>query len=195
MSKNFLQIKLGMFLFIILIGALVYYGMQADADSGPLISPNLPAISAQTKASGCVAKDGLPDLACTPGAVFPEATKETVCTVGYTKTVRDVSTTDKNNIYASYGITSHKTGEYEVDHQVPLELGGSNEYANLWPEAAEPVPGCHEKDIVENYLHAKVCDGTISLSDAQKQIAFDWRTVYNKIRYSQDATKYKYTAY
>jgi hypothetical protein len=28
-------------------------------------------------------------------------------------------------------------GAYEVDHLIPLELGGDNVIANLWPEAAE----------------------------------------------------------
>lgn len=40
--------------------------------------------------------------------------------------------------------------------------GGSNNIANLWPEAASPKPGFHEKDQVENYLHDQVCSGAIS---------------------------------
>ncbi len=42
----------------------------------------------------------------------------------------------------------------EVDHLTPLEdltpleVGGSNDLANQWPEAAEPRPGFHEKDQV-----------------------------------------------
>ena len=31
-----------------------------------------------------------------------------------------------------------------------LELGGSNDIKNLWPEAALPTPGFHEKDAVED---------------------------------------------
>ena len=52
----------------------------------------------------------------------------------------------KEQVYAEYGIVSHTTGEYEVDHFVPLELGGSNDISNLFPEAASPKPGFHEKD-------------------------------------------------
>jgi len=44
-------------------------------------------------------------------------------------------------VYAEYGIVERSPGEYEVDHDVPLELGGSNDIANLWPEAAAPPPG------------------------------------------------------
>ena len=44
-------------------------------------------------------------------------------------------------VYREYGIVERTTGEYEVDHLVALEDGGSNDIANLWPEAAEPRPG------------------------------------------------------
>jgi hypothetical protein len=60
-------------------------------------------------------------------------------------------------MYAEYGIAERTTGEYEVDHLVPLEIGGGNDIANLWPQAAAPPPGFHEKDRVENYLHDQVC--------------------------------------
>ena len=61
-----------------------------------------------------------------------------------------------------------------------LEAGGSNDIANLWPEAAEPRPGFHEKDQVENYLHDQVCAGTMSLLDAQRAIATNWLDVYRQ---------------
>src|SRR5437867_11473696 len=53
-----------------------------------------------------------------------------------------------------YGIKRRFNGrDGEVDHLVSLELGGSNSTANLFPEAASPVPGSHEKDRLENELH------------------------------------------
>lgn len=134
-----------------------------------------------TKSSGCVAHNGLQDSACTPGAIISTATKEQICQSGYAKSVRNVPTSEKDQVYAEYGITHHATGEYEVDHLVSLELGGSNDIANLWPEAASPKPGFHEKDKVENYLHDEVCTGVISLKEAQIQIATNWLTVYNQM--------------
>ncbi len=53
--------------------------------------------------------------------------------------------------------------------------------ANLWPEAAKPRPGYHEKDRVENFLHKQVCDGKMSLEEAQKQIATNWLDVYKRL--------------
>jgi hypothetical protein len=134
-----------------------------------------------TKTSGCTARNGLPDSACTPGAIFVTATTDQICLSGYSSSVRDVSTAEKDQVYAEYGVVSRSVGEYEVDHLVPLEIGGSNDVANLWPEPANPRPGFHEKDQVENYLHDQVCNGTISLQQAQEQIATNWLDVYNRV--------------
>jgi hypothetical protein len=135
----------------------------------------------RSKTSECVTKGGLPDSACTPGAIFSTATREEICASGYARSVRDVTEQEKNQVYAEYGITSHRTGEYEVDHLVSLELGGSNDIANLWPEAASPRPGFHEKDQVENYLHDQVCSGAMPLAQAQEQIATNWLAIYEKM--------------
>jgi hypothetical protein len=60
----------------------------------------------------------------------------------------------------------------ELDHLIPLELGGSNDLSNLWVEAG-PVP--NPKDAVEHRLHNEVCAGQITLHLAQERIAADWR--------------------
>ncbi len=135
----------------------------------------------QTKTSGCAASGGLQDKACTPGDILSNATKNEICQPGYSRNVRNVPTSEKNKVYAEYGITHHSAGEYEVDHLVSLELGGSNNISNLWPEAASPKPGFHEKDKVENWMHDQVCSGAISLQDAQVQIATDWLSVYQRM--------------
>ncbi|MDQ2888444.1 MAG: HNH endonuclease [Chloroflexota bacterium] len=140
-----------------------------------------PRFGVQTKTSGCQAHNALPDSACTPGAIFSTATKAKICVSGYARTVRNVPTSVKDQAYAEYGITHHSTGQYEVDHLVSLELGGSNDIANLWPELASPKPGFHEKDKVENYLHDQVCSGAISLQKAQAEIATNWLGVYNQM--------------
>jgi hypothetical protein len=146
---------------------------------------NVPTIGTRTKSSGCISQNALPDKDCTPGAIIAEATKEQICVSGYSQSVRNVSEKTKNEVYASYNITSHPTGAYEVDHLISLELGGSNDISNLWAEPANPKPGFHEKDKVENYLHKQVCDGKISLQDAQIEIANDWLPVYNQLLSSQ----------
>lgn len=135
----------------------------------------------QTKTTGCRAHNGLPDSACTPGAIFPTATTDQICQTGYSSSVRNVPYSEKQQAYDEYGIASHYSGQYEVDHLIPLELGGSNDISNLWPELASPTPGFHEKDQVENYLHDQVCSGAMSLHEAQVEISTNWLNVYNRM--------------
>jgi hypothetical protein len=137
--------------------------------------PAAPALGRPTKSTACQVRGQLPDPACTPGAIFAGATVSQVCTPGYSSSVRNVPESLKLSVYAEYGIESHVSGSYEVDHLVSLELGGSNSIANLWPEVS---PGFHQKDEIENRLHDAVCAGRVSLRAAQLQIARDWRHTF-----------------
>lgn len=119
-----------------------------------------------------------PDPRCTPGAIDRAVTKEnidqTICKSGYTATVRPpVSITSKFKMKTKiwYGMPTNVAGEY--DHLIPLELGGSSDTRNLW---VEPGPIPNPKDKVENRLHKMVCAGSLSLIQAQEEIASDWTT-------------------
>ena len=69
----------------------------------------------------------------------------------------------------------------EIDHIVSLELGGSNDIANLYPEKANAHPGYHVKDKLENKLHDLVCDRTMTLRSVQRQITANWQVLYKKV--------------
>ena len=144
--------------------------------------------------SSCKINGTYPDHACTPGAVFADAAMADTCVVGYTATVRNVSAKTKKQVFEEYGMTyPQPAGAYEVDHFIPLALGGSNDIANLFPEAALPVPGFHEKDIVEVFLQEEVCSGRATLGAVQKQISSDWLIVYKNIPFEKiQAIKKKY---
>ena len=172
--------------FAYLLQACAPETVQPPAPAAPTVAPPPPGaggltLGKRTKTSGCVSANGLPDAACTPGAIFPSATVDQVCRPGYSTSVRDVPPEEKNQVYAEYGITSHSPGQYEVDHLISLELGGSNDIANLWPEPADPRPGFHEKDKVENYLHDQICTGRMTLPQAQSLIATNWLSVLPNI--------------
>lgn len=120
----------------------------------------------------------LPDSSLTPGATLP-VILAALCQSGYTKTVRDVPQSEKNAIYAEYGVVSHKPYEYEIDHLISLELGGSNDPKNLWPQSYVTKPwNAHVKDKLENKLHLEVCASRLSLSAAQGMISVDWEKAY-----------------
>jgi hypothetical protein len=155
---------------------------SSSSSSGSGTSTNtVPDWGVQTKTTGCQVNGPLQDKACTPGDIIKTATKAQICVPGYSSKIRNVPQSEKNQVYASYGIMSHRAGQYEVDHLVSLELGGSNDISNLWPEAASPKPGFHEKDKVENYLHDQMCSGQMTLTQAQIAIATNWLAVYNSM--------------
>ena len=153
-------------------------------------SPGIVATDEQLAAGQCSAKvvdaatgEYLPDPACTPGAADPAVTQEnidsTICTSGYTATVRPPAS-DTNKVKAEslreYGQVAVKTTEY--DHLISLELGGTNSVSNLWPEPnkANATGTTNPKDAVENTLHRAICAHKVTLSAAQNAIAHNWVT-------------------
>lgn len=157
-------------LFLVIAAVLFYRSRQTP--------PAAPASTASTATAHHVGDPSLYPPAEAPGAVDPTVTQEnigsTICVSGYTKTVRPpVKYTSrlKRVRMAEYNLAG-RASDYELDHMVPLELGGCPDCeANLW---MEPWPDAREKDRVENYLHRQVCDGDVPLAQAQKMIMNDW---------------------
>jgi hypothetical protein len=129
----------------------------------------------------------IPDPKCTPGAINPTITIEMIQDGTFsTKCVRSQGTSaaEKASMYEFYGISRPlqnygETQSCELDHLVPLDLGGADTLDNIWPQCGPPsVPLTQRyfklKDMVEIYLLKQVRDGKISLSDAQRGIAGDW---------------------
>lgn len=120
-----------------------------------------------------------PNAAMTPGAVM--TTDANVVCHRSTQSVRNVPESEKLAVYREYGITEHRPGQYEIDHLISLELGGSNDISNLWPQSYVTQPwNAHVKDHLENRLHALVCAGKLNLGDAQHAIATDWIAAYKQ---------------
>ena len=146
---------------------------------------------ARTKTSGCLAHDGLPDPACTPGAIDARVGQanlaQTICRSGYTRTVRPprgVTDEIKRRAIRAYGAYAGTDPRgYELDHLISLELGGAPaDEANLWPEARDGpqrARGSEAKDAVENFLHDQICRGRMTLADGQRAIATNWIAVYD----------------
>jgi hypothetical protein len=120
----------------------------------------------------------LPDPNLTRGEVLT-MTRSVVCVPGYASTVRNVPDSEKEAVYARYGIP-HLPYAHEVDHLISLELGGSNAITNLWPEPYQGRWGARTKDTLENRLHDLVCAGHLSLVRAQRLEATNWVAAYRR---------------
>ncbi|MGZ2749904.1 hypothetical protein [Burkholderia stagnalis] len=132
----------------------------------------------------------MPDAHMTPGALNPEVTQanihSTICVKGYTRTIRpDEQYTErlKREQIAAYGYSDRRLRDYEEDHLVSLELGGSpTDPRNLWPQPHHVMGGwgSYAKDRLENELNHLVCRGKLPLADAQSMIARDWIATYKR---------------
>ena len=139
-------------------------------------------ISPRTKTSHC--KLGAnPDRACSPGAYSSGLTRAVLCSSSFhTSAIRNVPESEKFAVEAEYGIKpGHYGSALEIDHIVALELGGSNDIANLYPEKLNAAPGYKVKDRLENKAHALVCAGAMTLRAAQVGIATNWQALYKRV--------------
>lgn len=139
-------------------------------------------LAPRTKTSDCRLGPN-PDRACSPGAIYSGLTQSVICSSTFhTSLVRDVPASEKHEIEREYGLApkSYRLA-LEIDHITPLELGGSNDVANLYPERAAPAPGFRVKDRLENRVHSLVCSGQMTLRVAQMAIATDWQALYERV--------------
>jgi hypothetical protein len=164
--------------------AAVALAAAASVSAAPRKDAGAPVLLAkQTRASGCLLA-AVPDRRCSPGAYAKKLTQRVVCAESFrTSDYRNVSTATKHAVEVAYGMTPKSYGStLEIDHIVSLELGGSNDPANLFPEQASPAPGYRVKDRLENRLHALVCkEHAMTLRQAQRRIAKDWRGLYERV--------------
>jgi hypothetical protein len=133
----------------------------------------------------------MPDKKLTPGATDPAVTqatvKTTICVAGYTGTVRSVGEAEKKQVMERYGLPAADLAKVEIDHFISLEIGGSNDITNLWPQYYKAARGqkgylgARQKDVVETALHRAVCSGKMTLAEAQEEIRI-WPEVYRKLK-------------
>jgi len=132
--------------------------------------------------AGAVDSDGThPDDRITPGEIRTTDRAE-IC--GHTTgEFRNVSVTTKIAARRAYGLMSPKAGwcaaedGCEIDHRVPLTVGGGNapgSIKNLWPQRPDGPMGFHAKDRCEAAVGRAICDGTLTVQQAQAIFLGDW---------------------
>jgi hypothetical protein len=172
-------------------------GVAAWLDAGTTTAPATPSTSsstrpvdvgttvllaARTMTAGCKLAAN-PDRRCSPGAYYSKLPTAVICSPTFrTSSIRNVPQSEKYVVEQEYGLPPALYGSaLEIDHIVSLELGGSNDIANLFPEKADAHPGYHVKDKLENKLHDLVCSGAMTLRTAQTSIASNWQALYKSV--------------
>jgi hypothetical protein len=120
----------------------------------------------------------VPDAKLTPGAVQSLSVGQ-VCVAGGPAENRPPATVRKA-VFHEYGMDGAAPQAYEVDHLITPALGGSDDIRNLWPEPYSSEWNAHVKDELEDYLHDQVCRGKLDLPTAQREIATNWISAYEK---------------
>ena len=110
--------------------------------------------------------------------------QDTICRKGFTKTIRPAviyTNGVKFKLMREAGIPEEDADKYELDHIVPLAVGGHpRKLANLMLQPYEGTLGARQKDRLELKLQNMVCNGELDLATAQREIGSDWVTAYTK---------------
>ena len=123
-----------------------------------------------------------------PGALFADVQQSnidvTICVPGWTATVRpSTSYTQgvKRKMLREAGILETESIKYELDHFVPLALGGHpRSLDNLWLQQWDGPWNARVKDRLERNLQLMVCQGTLTLRSARTAIQKDWKAAHKK---------------
>jgi len=119
-----------------------------------------------------------PNTALTPGATIL-LSRSAVCSQANVKN-KEVPASVQRIVFAEYGLAQAQPRAYEVDYLVTPALGGADDIRNLWPHSYSSVWNARVKDALEDRLRDMVCDGSLDLADAQREIAVDWIGAYRK---------------
>jgi hypothetical protein len=123
----------------------------------------------------------VPDPTLTPGAIRTVDSAE-ICSHG-TRELRHWDRARDDRIMAEYGLPTGPHPDWEIDHLIPLGIGGADDEANLWPEprrSVEPTWNAERKDRLEWKLRELICDGQLDVHEAQRIMAEDWTEAYAK---------------
>ena len=121
-----------------------------------------------------------------PGNINKDVTQDnleqTICRPGFTKRIRPpVEVTNK--IKQKLLPKNAKAKDYELDHDVPLEVGGCPDCLdNLWLQPWHGHCNAKQKDLLENRINRLVCHSYLTLAEGQAVFLTPehWKEGYKK---------------
>lgn len=151
------------------VGALLSVGPQEDGGARTSVAGR-----------GGAAETALPRRDLTPGVVRTVSVDE-IC--GRERDPADplVAASVARQVFENYGADYRRAEEYELDFLITPELGGTADARNLWPQPYGSTRwNAYVKDELELLFRRLVCDGTIDISTAQREMATDWIAAYRR---------------
>jgi len=151
----------------------------------------------------------LPNDSVTPGAVDPNVRGTEICvenwthgsptpvqggSLSYSKAARHKPKEVKDQAFTNYGIDDPRDNghSFEVDHRVPLSLGGLDAIENLWPESRTAggfnawVKDRLDLRVWRLVCHPKPGDPHVTLKQAQDAFLGDWTVAYKQFCEEED---------
>ncbi len=116
---------------------------------------------------------GLPSSFLTPGD-SKKVTKEQICAPGYAASLKATKESAKEEAFSRYGLRDGVSKTSVLNHLIPIELGGTDNVENLWPEPMKGDWNATQKDALEQKLLGMVCDGSLTAKQAQNAIKKNW---------------------
>jgi hypothetical protein len=143
-----------------------------------------------------VAPRVLPDWHLTPGSIDPALTPKFLCSHP-TSDRRNVPSGLRKQVFAAYNVPISTASKYEIDHFIPLALGGvntcsDNPTCNLWPQPHQKsfpqiAPwGSETKDALEARLYRTMCSNHAAVKDAnwlnnaRVAMTSNWESAYQQ---------------
>ena len=124
-----------------------------------------------------IAMAQLPNNFHTPGKADKVDVKQ-LCAAG-DASGKPVADWQKNEALTRYGVRP-ETFSGDLEHLVPVALGGTNDPDNLYPFHAQGEYTLEAKQRLAAKLRELVCDGKISLKQAQDVFKKDWTKGYKQ---------------
>jgi len=120
----------------------------------------------------------VPNKSLTPGAIQSVEQTE-ICTAEDKDPAWLISAPVEQEAFEEYGVVNSRAKKYQLDYLIPPALGGTADIHNLWPQPySEAGWNAHAKDELEDRLRQLVCEGRLSLPEAQRELATDWIGAY-----------------